>query len=386
MRLADFILANVEPILLEWERFARSLAPGSEMSVLALRDHAEDLLRTTARDMSSAQTREQQSDKSKGRGAGGVESTRLDHASADHAAERLSSGFNLNEVVSEYRALRASVLRLWSESAREADSSDLDDLTRFNESIDQSLSEAIRSFTSRVEESRELFLATLGHDLRTPLNALVLSSEVLARSGQLDDENVRTARQMANFGHVMAGMINDLLDFTRARLGGGMPVSPAPVDLERLCCDVVEEFRVADPGHPVRVESRGTVTGEWDPARLRQVVSNLVANAIAHGEDGGPIEISVSGDEADVILTVANRGPAIPPAALPTLFDPFVRGPSAASRKGRTGGGTGLGLYIVRQIIVAHRGTISVESSDPAGTRVTVRLPRHPRAEPERRG
>lgn len=202
MRLADFILANVEPILLEWERFARSLAPGSEMSVLALRDHAEDLLRVTARDMTSAQTLQQQSDKSKGRGGGGTESDRLNGASADHALDRLGAGFNLNEVISEYRALRASVLRLWRETVQGADEQDLEDLTRFNESLDQSLAEAVRRFTNRVEESREMFLATLGHDLRAPLNAIMLSSQLLALSDGLDDEKAQTARQMVTFGKV----------------------------------------------------------------------------------------------------------------------------------------------------------------------------------------
>jgi signal transduction histidine kinase len=382
MRLADFILANVEPILEEWERFARGLAPGSEMSILALRDHAEDLLRVTARDMTSSQSSQQQSDKSKGWGGGGTESGGLDRASADHAIERLGAGFNLNEVVSEYRALRASVLRLWKESVHEGDERDLEDLTRFNESIDQSLGEAVRSFTNRVEESRELFLATLGHDLRAPLNAIMLSSQLLARSGQLDDENAQTASQMVNFGKVMTGMINDLLDFTRARLGGGMPVSTESVDLAPLCREVIDEFRVAHPDRTVRLECPGGVSGEWDAARLRQVISNLVANAIMHGEEGTPVEVSVNVDGPDVLLAVANRGPAIPPAALPTLFDPFVRAASGASGKGAAFGGIGLGLYIVRQIVVSHRGTISVASSDATGTVVTVRLPRRPRPEP----
>src|SRR5690349_7356936 len=112
MRLGDFILANVEPILADWEQFARGLAPGSAMDVIALRDHAEDILRVTARDMVSSQSAEQQAEKSKGLGGGGTESAGLDRASNDHAIARLGSGFNLIEVVSEYRALRASVLRL----------------------------------------------------------------------------------------------------------------------------------------------------------------------------------------------------------------------------------------------------------------------------------
>jgi signal transduction histidine kinase len=372
MRLSDFILSNLEPILAEWEEFARGLAPGSAMSVIALRDHAESILRVTARDMISAQTPKQQSEKSKGLGGAGTESGPLDAASERHAIDRLGSGFNLIEVVSEYRALRASVLHLWREKAGRADEQDLEDLTRFNESIDQSLAEAVRSFTSRVAESRELFLATLGHDLRAPLNGIVLSTAVLRRSGQLDDEHDQIAARMNEFGMTMAGMIDDLLDFTRARLGSGMPVKPAPMDFRALGPDVLAQFRVTHPDRILRFDAEGDVTGEWDAGRLRQVLSNLVANALEHG-DHGDIDVSAVGVERDVVLTVTNQGPAIPASAIPTLFDPFVRG--AATRRS-DGGGVGLGLFIAREIVAAHGGTITVASSPETGTVFTVRLPR----------
>ncbi|HVG25502.1 MAG TPA: HAMP domain-containing sensor histidine kinase [Thermoanaerobaculia bacterium] len=373
MRLADFILENVEPILTEWEQFARSLAPGSAMAVIALRDHAEDILRVTARDMASSQTDEQQADKSKGRGGGGTESARLDYASNEHALDRLGSGFNLLEVVSEYRALRASVLQLWGRSVRSADGDDLRDLIRFNESMDQSLAEAVKSYTQRVDESRELFLATLGHDLRNPLNAIVVSAGLLAGAGQLDEENTQIASQMSGFANVMAGMIDDLLDFTRTRLGGGMPVSPARTDLEHLCREVLLEFRAAHPHRPLRFESSGDTTGEWDASRLRQVASNLVANAIQYGDDATPVEVFARGEESDVLLAVKNEGPSISSSALPTIFDPFFRAAEVATKHRA---GVGLGLYIARQIVIAHGGTIEVTSKETTGTVFTVRLPR----------
>ena len=155
MRLADFILANTEPILAEWEAFARSISAGAKMGVLALRDHAEDILRATARDMKSSQSAAQQSEKSKGYGQRGEDSVALNGASEQHAVDRLGSGFDLMEVISEYRALRASVLRLWRDSAPHADDADVGDLTRFNESIDQSLSKAASSYTRRVDQSRD---------------------------------------------------------------------------------------------------------------------------------------------------------------------------------------------------------------------------------------
>ena len=377
MRLADFILSNLEAILAAWEEFARNLAPGSAMSILALRDHAEAILRVTARDMLSLQTLQQQSEKSKGHGGGGSESNHLDHASQEHAIARLAEGFNLIEVVSEYRALRASVLELWRAAIHDANENDLQDLTRFNESIDQSLAEAVRSYTNRVDESRELFLATLGHDLRAPLNAMMLSAEVLARSGQLDDANKQTALQMTAFGQVMTGMIHDLLDFTRTRLGAGMPLSLAPLDLSIVCDEVLGEFRAAHPDRSVHFETVGHLTGEWDAARLRQVLSNLVGNAIEHGDPGGAIEVLAIREGCNVVLTVTNQGPAIAPSALPTLFDPFVRATSIP-RSSKRRGGTGLGLYIARQIVIAHGGTITVASSDATGTVFTVCLPATP--------
>jgi hypothetical protein len=179
MRLADFILANVEAILQEWEDFARSLAPGTEMEVLALRDDAEAILRACVRDMRTTQSGLQQTSKSKGHGgAGGTESDSLDDASSVHGVGRVGSGFNLNEVVSEYRALRASVLRLWQQSEPNCDHDDVSDITRFNEAIDQSLAKAVASYAHRVDQSRRMFLAILGHDLRNPLSCISMSAQL----------------------------------------------------------------------------------------------------------------------------------------------------------------------------------------------------------------
>src|SRR5688572_1561857 len=184
MRLADFILSNIEPILAEWEAFARGIAPGAKMDSLALRDHAEEILLATARDMRSAQSATERSDKSRGRAYQGGDGTALNGASETHAVGRLGSGFDLLEVVSEYRALRASVLQLWRDSGPGPDECDVDDLTRFNESIDQSITKAVSSYTKRVNQSRDLFLAILSHDLRSPLNAIAMSAALLPQLGQ----------------------------------------------------------------------------------------------------------------------------------------------------------------------------------------------------------
>ena len=377
MRLAEFILANIEPILADWERFARSLTPGTEMDITALRDHAEAILRVTAADMVSDQSTQQQSEKSKGHGGDGAESVHLDAASKDHAIGRLLSGFNVIEVVSEYRALRASVLRLWRESVPGADERDLADLTRFNESIDQSLAEAVRSFNDRIEQSRELFLATLGHDLRNPLNTIVVAAALLLRDADFDAEQAKMASQIDLSAKVMSKMIDDLLDFTRSRLGSGMPFLRKPMDLEALCRIVIAEFQVAHPRQILRLESSGDASGQWDTDRLRQVVSNLISNAIEHGDENSAVDVSVKGEGAHVVLSIANQGPPIPSDLLTTLFDPFVRGVSRAHGSAHKRlGSIGLGLYIVREVVIGHGGAIDVTSSASAGTVFTVRLPR----------
>ncbi len=376
MRLAEFILGNIEPILVEWEAFARSVWPGAATDPHELRDHAADILRATASDMASVQSAAQQSDKSKGDGDAGAASSRVDGASDVHAIGRVRSGFDLKTLIAEYRALRASVIRLWRESRPAPDQRDLADLTRFNESIDQSLTEAVRSYTDRVEYSRQMFLAILGHDLRSPLNAMALLAAALSQSGQLDAEAVGMTSQMADSAAAMSRMITDLLDFTAAGLGGVIPLSTAPMDLESLCHQVVEEIRAAFPNCTLRTQLQGDLTGEWDEARLRQVLCNLVGNAIQHGVESIPVDLWARGEGPDVVLSVRNGGPPIPPDALPTIFEPLVRGTPSEVHKPRRPGSIGLGLYIAREIVTAHGGTIDVKSSEEAGTVFTVRLPR----------
>ena len=379
MRLADFILANTEAILAEWETFARGIWPGAATDPATLRDHAEDILRATAWDMKSAQTAAQQSGKSRGEDQGGEESDLLNEASAVHAAGRVESGFDLVLVVAEYRALRASVIRLWQESVPAPDRHDLADLTRFNESVDQSLARAVGGFTKRVERSRQMFLAIMAHDLRNPLAAVRMMAEALSRNG-LDAESARMASHIQESAGVMSGMIHDLLDFTATNLGGKMPVSPAPMDLGVLCREVMDETRAAHPHCTLRCDSRGDLKGEWDRPRLRQLISNLLVNAAQHGGETCRATVSARAGGPDaVVLTVHNDGPPIPPHLLATVFDPLVRAPRPETR--RRPGSMGLGLHIARQIVTAHGGGIEVASSAEAGTVFTVRLPRRHNAD-----
>ena len=392
MRLAEFIVSNIEPILMEWEVFARGMTPGAKMDALALRDHAPEILLATVQDMKSSQSAAERSAKSRsyahrggapggegGAALGGAGQGGLNGASDLHAIGRLGSGFDLMEVVAEYRALRASVLRLWSDSAPDPHERDVDDVTRFNESIDQSVAKAVSSYTARVDQARDLFLAILSHDLRNPLNSIAMSAELIRHTDDTHRaaEAIGCASQISTNAAVMARMISDLLDYTRTRLGAGMPVSPAPMDLDSLCRALFDEFRTAHPTRVIRYHWKGDLKGQWDTDRLRQAISNLLGNAVQHGAENEPIELRAVGDDSDVMIVVYNGGPPIPPGELPRIFDPLVRGSSAEHPKHNRPGSIALGLYIAREVARSHGGTIDATSSRGAGTAFTMRLPRH---------
>jgi signal transduction histidine kinase len=384
MRLADFIVSNIEPILMEWEVFARGITPGAKMDALALRDHASEILVATVQDMNSSQSATERSAKSRGHGHRGgdgaaLSGAGLNGASELHAIDRLGSGFDLMEVVSEYRALRASVLQLWRDSAPDAYERDVDDLTRFNESIDQSVAKAVSSYTKRVDQARDLFLAILSHDLRNPLNSIFMSAEMLRHVdlSQPDSDALGCASQISTSAQVMARMIGDLLDYTRTRLGAGMPVSPVPMNLANLCRELFDEFRTAHPNRVIRFQSDAEQTGDWDADRIRQAISNLLGNAVQHGAENAPIDLKLTGQASDVVIVVQNGGLPIPPGEIPRIFEPLVRGASAGHPKHNRPGSIGLGLYIALEVAISHGGRIEVTSSEEAGTAFTVYLPRH---------
>lgn len=375
MRLADFILSNVEPILAGWEVFARSIGAGEHLDQLALRDHAAQILQATARDMKSPQTASERAKKSKGRDHA-IEADALDGASDAHAVDRLSLGFDMLEVMSEYRALRASVLQLWHDSAPGADERGVDDVTRFNESIDQSLSKAVASYTKRVDQARDMFLAILGHDLRNPLGAIAMSAQVLPMMSDDKAEILECGLRIARSASVMERMISDLLDYTRTRLGAGMPVKPTPLDLTVLSHDLIAEFRAAHPDRNIVLRTDGDLHGRWDSDRIRQAMSNLMGNAIQHGSADLPVTLSLRGEVANVLIEVHNGGDPIPPGELPRIFDPLIRGSSADQPRSNRPGSIGMGLYIAREVAKSHNGRIDVISTVQNGTSFTIRLPR----------
>ena len=373
MRLADFILQNREPILIEWEAFARTCAPASgSMDIADLRDHASEMLTVIAEDLATPQGDRAQAEKSKGNAPDEPVKT----AATKHGADRAESGFTTEQMVSEYRALRASVIRLWAKSQGKATPDDLEDLTRFNEAIDQALAESITRYTQDLDNSKEMFLAILGHDLRTPLGSVMMSAEFMLDTGELVEPHLELAKRISRSAKRMNQMVGALLDFTRSRLGGGIPIDRASMNMGKAVHDVVGELCAIYPSRRVEVDARGSLDGEWDHERIMQVLTNLIGNALEHGASDTGVTVAVEGDADHVSVEIHNRGAAIPPDQLNGLFNPMKKSESGAVGGNGPTGNLGLGLYIAERIVNAHKGEIDVESSEQDGTRFTVRLPR----------
>ena len=368
MILATFIRTHHDKIISEFEKFARTLMPaGSNMSPSELRDHAEELLTAIVVDMDTPQTRNEESQKGKGLGS----EQKMMASGNLHAIARLGHGFSLGHLVAEFRALRDSVLRLYEQSG----GIDLTAVRRFNESIDEALTTSITRYSSQMDLYRDQFVGVLAHDLRNPLSAIKMGATVLTMTAENDQRHARVASNILRSAARMGRMIEDVLDFTRERLGGAIPLKRERMDLEQLCREVVLEAKAAHDNVVLNCKFTGELTGEWDRDRLAQVLSNLIGNAIEHG-DGDAVSVVARGQSEDVVIEVHNTGVPIPNEALGTIFEPLVHRPlEGASARNNVG----LGLFIARAIVTGHGGKIDVASSGDLGTTFTARLPRFER-------
>jgi signal transduction histidine kinase len=222
---------------------------------------------------------------------------------------------------------------------------------------------------------REQFLGILGHDLRNPLQAIAGNAGLLLRYGGLTEPQRKAINRISISADRMARMINDLLDFTRARLGGGYPVNRARMNVHDVLRQVVEELEVAHPQRRFELSLSGNGWGDWDADRIAQAASNLVGNAVQYSPEGSPVEVMAKDDGDGICVQVHNLGLPIPAERLPHIFDPFVRGLEGSRGQGRMG--LGLGLYITHEIVRAHAGTLRVTSTEADGTRFWMNLPRY---------
>ncbi|MFB9243576.1 HAMP domain-containing histidine kinase [Massilia antarctica] len=374
MRLSLFIHRNLDAILQEWEDFAVTLAPLADADRVELRDHATAVLNVIITDLDTAQNASQSIAKSKGHGPVAAGDT----AAEVHAAARMASGLNSDQVMAEFRALRSSVLRLWARSVPITTAEEIQDMVRFNEAIDQAQSESMARYSKLLRDAQSLFLAILGHDVRSPLGAVSMGAQVLLHDQTLPAKVLKVGLRIFNSAKRVDEIVRDLLDFSTSHLGEGIPIDPYTVDLDQICLNVVEEARTFHPERHIELVSEGNLVGTWDGPRLAQAFSNLISNAIQHGKPEGTIRIAINGSAADVLFEVRNEAEVIPPAKLRTLFDPVksfaIRPPSERSISRVQN--LGLGLYVVKEIVKAHEGRISVSSTQEAGVSFTISLPR----------
>lgn len=365
MRLAAFIQQNMEPILQEWEDFARSIQPAHRtMDVAELRDHAAEMLQEIAEELerpgTAGKEREKQADGE-------------DSPAEIHATLRLRSGFTIDQMAAEYRALRASVIHLWSSRSKTATWFEVEDIIRFNEALDRALSESVARYAAMERQAQDIFIGILGHDIRTPLSAISIAAGILMRTESLDGKAIQLASRIYDSSARISELVRDLLDFTHARFG--MQLSPQPVNIGLLAEQVVEEIRSAWPERVIKLDMAGELAGTWDGGRISQVLSNLVNNALQHGSQTGQVCVSLAGTAEGVELKVHNLGEPIPADDFEHIFEPLRRLSRTPRDSRNTQFNLGLGLYIAREAVAAHGGTIEVKSSEQEGTTFAVRLP-----------
>jgi signal transduction histidine kinase len=370
-RLAEFILSHQAEILQAWDEFAATVShDGKPLDQVTLRDHAAEILKTIALDLGQPQSAEQQDAKGKGLGP----RSSLPTPAETHADFRMVAGFAVDAMITEYRALRASVLKIWAKEGGGIAAGDLTDLTRFNEAIDQSIAESVGRYTQQTRTATDLFIGILGHDIRNPLGTILNSAEMLVRSGQLTP---KAAAPITNAAVRIKGIIEQVVDFTRAQSDGVMPIVRVPGNLAEHLTKVVQETQVRHPARAIRHEMAGEFGGSWDEGRMGQLLSNLMANALLYGAPETPVTVKMWSNPTDVFFSVHNQGDPIPVAERERIFQPLERG--LKQYEGvvpREPSGLGLGLYICREIVRSHGGSLVLDSTEAEGTTFCVTLPR----------
>lgn len=378
MQLSAFMAVHVDAIVAEWEAFAGTPTPAAgSMSQPALRGRHREVVMAIVAHM---QANPAELEPVGASGPRDAVAAAAGGAASQHGALRQAAGVGLPQLVSEFHALRSGVVARWRRGETTLDAaSAIEDLARFDAAVDQALADAVQRHSSDATTSRDLFLAVLGHDLRSPLQAIEMASLVLTQATLADATRQQVGMRVRRASKSMNRLITDLLDFTRSRLGRAIPIERSACDLRLLCEQALDDARASHSQHPFVHNLGGDLNLPVDPARLLQALSNLLNNAVEHGDPGEPVSLVARGDEDGVVLAVANSGAPIPPDALRVIFDPLVQGPATAAeldRRSKTS--LGLGLFIVREIVRGHGGTIEVQSTAEYGTAFTVRLPRGP--------
>ncbi|WGS54921.1 sensor histidine kinase (plasmid) [Paraburkholderia sp. D15] len=373
MTLSDFIDSHLEALIDDWTAYARALSPAeSQLTDEQLRNSARNLLTGIAADMRELQTARQAVEKSHGDRPS--PNSAFNYVGRQHADDRLAHGFDVNDVVAEFRALRASVLRRWQAECL-IDAASFHEMIRFNEAVDQMVAESVRRHSQRSERIRDLFAGVLAHDLRSPVGAILNSIQAVQLDKKLSSTSLRAITIALASAIRAKRLVDDLFIFARARLGSALPVELTQQDMGRICEGALEEVRASHPDASIRLQLKGELSGVWDGARIGQLFVNLLTNAVQHGS--ADVILHADGSVTDkVTVAVWNGGDPIPEQALPTIFNPLTR-VSLEREQGSKPSGLGLGLFICRCIAEAHAGTITAESNTD-GTVFKVQIPCFP--------
>ena len=268
------------------------------------------------------------------------------------------------------------MIKLWRAEKKDMNITDFDDLTRFNEAIDQALTESISHYTKKLNASKDMFLGILTHDLRNPLASVVMSGQLISKIGPLNERQTTLADQIIDSSARIDEIVSHLLDITRARFGSGLPVIREHMNMAYIARQLVDEARAGHPDHKFELEISGETEGEWDKARIGQVFSNLLGNAVQYSFKDTPIGITVKGDPTEVVLSVHNEGVIIPADKIARIFDSMIR--VSAEDKEHSKEQTsnlGLGLFITKEIVTAHGGVLDVTSTEKGGTTFSAHFP-----------
>jgi signal transduction histidine kinase/CheY-like chemotaxis protein len=381
LKLSVFILENIELILQDWEKFARTMEPAaSPMTSKQLRNHASVMLESIATDLCTSQSKKQELDKSQGNEP---RTAQID-AGEEHGQSRMDSNFTIEQLVSEYRALRSSVLRLWNEANGAPQASDIDDIIRFNEAIDQLLASSVIIFAKATREAveaekkrKDQFLAMLAHELRNPLSPISAAATLLKMSKSDDKVTSNASNIIARQVSHMATLIDDLLDVSRVTRGS-VELRSEIMDLRHVIDDAVEQVlpQIHARGHVLTVsEMHRPITVYGDKKRLVQVFANILTNASKYTPENGNIALNLDLSSDRVKVTVEDNGIGMAPDFVPHVFDLFAQ---AERSSDRSSGGLGLGLALAKSLIELHCGEVTCFSEGAGkGSKFIVELPKH---------
>jgi signal transduction histidine kinase len=356
-RIAQRILDRQIAIIDAWRARVEVMPELSVLPPSGIVDHLPEFLKQLAARVS-------------GHGGAGARSFR--NLSEGHAVQRLGLKVDLGTLLTEYAILRETILAELEPVAQTAE--DRAALIGVNRALDLAVLESVKRYTTHREELRDRFVAMLGHDLRGPLHAHVMAADAILRSACDQPIHQELAESLKRGAEHMSRMVFDLLDYARSQLGG-LPTDLKTCDMGDLCKLVVDQARSLHPSRVIEVEVSGALLGSWDRDRVMQAIGNLVSNAFLHGAD--PVTVrAFEGDSGQVVITeVHNVGPEITPELISLVFDPYQR---AHNEDGTTHTkGLGLGLYIVREIALAHGGECTVTSA-VGNTTFRIEWPRVP--------